>query len=112
MANYTNGSAQLICQASGIPVPVITWFRNNTVITNEFDRIDIQETEDITQNERNITSVLTITNLELSDTAFYHCVTSNPGALGSLVTFTDVSDTAFLRVERKYCCPFSQVNYI
>ena len=96
--NYTNGSALFICSASGIPVPVITWYRNNTSISNG-NRINIQETPQISPNEVNITSVLTISDLQLSDTAFYHCVAVNPGAEDD-VYFVDVSDTAFLKVQR------------
>ena len=98
IVNYTNGSAQLICLASSIPLPSIIWFKNNIPIS-ESNRVAITVTNSTTPNERNTTSVLTITELQISDTADYHCVASNPGATGTGVTFTDTSDTASLLVQ-------------
>ena len=98
--NYTNGSAQFMCLASGIPVPTITWFKNNVLFGNG-ERITIDTSNSTTPNERNRSSLLTISDLQLSDTADYHCVASNPGATGTGVTFTDTSATASLLVECK-----------
>ena len=98
--NYTNGSAEFLCQASGIPVPSITWFKDNLPLTSG-NRVTIDTTNTSTPNERNTTSVLTISDLQLSDTADYHCVASNPGATGTGVTFTDTSVSASLLVQCK-----------
>ena len=97
VTNFTNGSAQFICSASGIPVPNILWFRNNTELRSG-GRVSILETTVITPNDRNITSVLSIRDLQLSDTAFYHCVATNPGA-DDEVQFIDSSESAFLKVQ-------------
>ena len=98
--NYTNGSAQFICLASSIPLPTIVWYKNNISIS-EGNRVAITVSNSTTPNERNTTSVLTITELQISDTADYHCVASNPGATGTGVTFTDTSTTASLLVHCK-----------
>ena len=101
VTNYTNGTAQFDCLATGIPAPAITWFKDNTAITSG-NRVTITVSNSTTPNERNTTSVLTITELQISDTADYHCVASNPGATGTGVTqFTDTSTTASLLVHCK-----------
>ena len=73
------------------------WFRNDTLIGTG-GRLTISETTLISPNEHNITSVLFINELQLSDTAFYHCVTDNPGAMDQ-VNFIAVSEVAFLKVQ-------------
>ena len=99
MTNYTAGSAVFSCLATGIPIPIITWFKNNTKLSSS-GRLTIVNQLSVTLNEKNITSTLTITNLEISDTAFYLCETSNTGAS---VTFGDSSDKAYLSVQCKNC---------
>ena len=100
IVNYANGSAAFQCQASGIPAPTISWFRN-TLILQSSVRVTIASSNTMSLNQRNTTSVLTITELQISDTADYHCVASNPGATGTGVTFTDTSTTASLLVHCK-----------
>ena len=96
--NYTNGSAEFSCLASAIPLPSIVWYKNNAPISSGA-RVAITVYNSTTPNERNTTSVLSISHLQLSDTADYHCVASNPGATGTGVTFTDTSDTVSLLVQ-------------
>ena len=98
IVTYANNNVTFQCQATGIPVPNITWFRNSLPLT-EGTRISISSSSMISPNERNTTSVLSISHLQLSDTADYHCVASNPGATGTGVTFTDTSDTVSLLVQ-------------
>ena len=54
----------------------------------------------MTQNERNITSFLTIDSLVLPDTGYYHCSTSNEAASGTDV-FSDRTEAAYLFVQCK-----------
>ena len=98
--NYTNGIAKFLCQASGIPAPSIAWFKNNLSLTSG-NRATIDTSNVTTPNERNTTSVLSISDLQLSDTADYHCVASNPGATVTGVTFAATSTTASLLVQCK-----------
>ena len=99
VVNYTAGSAQFLCLGSGIPAPDITWFRNNSQISADEERITIETESSMIDNEQNTTSVLTIDNLQISDTAYYHCIASNDGATGTDVAFDTVSINASLFVE-------------
>ena len=99
--NYTNGSIVLMCLGSGIPLPTILWYKNGLLISSG-NRIMITSSNSTTPNERNTTSELTISDLQLSDTADYHCVASNPGATGTGVTFTSTSATASMLVECEF----------
>ena len=111
VVNYTAGTAQFLCLASGIPAPAIFWFRNNTQISADEERITIDTSITVIDNEQNTTSVLTIDNLQISDTAYYHCTASNDGAVGTDVTFGAISINASLFVECKctvfFCCDFT-----
>ena len=98
VVNYTAGSAQFLCLGSGIPTPDITWFRNNSQITADEERITIETEISVIDNEQNTTSVLTTDNLQISDTAYYHRIASNDGATGTDVAFDDVSVNASLLV--------------
>ena len=99
VTNYTAGMAQFSCLASGIPLPSIVWMKDNVVLSTN-DRIIVNNMTSITQNERNITSVLTINDLLLSDTGLYHCTSSNTKADGNSV-FGAISKAAFLFVQCK-----------
>ena len=54
-------SANLTCRATGSPAPTIHWYKDNRIIINK----------------NSDPSVLTFTELDLSDRGFYHCVASN-----------------------------------
>ena len=100
-SNYTAGSITLSCQATGIPLPSISWFKDGRLVVSESDdRINITTISFVTQNERNITSFLSIDSLVLSDTGYYHCSTSNDAASGNGV-FSDRTESAYLFVQCK-----------
>ncbi|XP_019853400.1 PREDICTED: hemicentin-1-like [Amphimedon queenslandica] len=98
-SNYTAGTITLSCQATGIPLPSISWFKDGQLVLSESDdRINITTLSFVTQNERNITSFLRIDSLVLSDTGYYHCSTSNEAASGTGI-FSDRTETAYLFVQ-------------
>ena len=100
ITNYTRGSVILSCQASGIPLPLINWFKDGVMVEGGDDRINITTVSSVTQNERNITSYISINPLLVDDTGYYYCSTSNGAATGSAV-FTDRTESAFLFVQCK-----------
>lgn len=99
VTNYTAGISELSCLASGIPLPTISWLKDNVVLVTS-ERITINTTASITQNERNITSTLTIAGLLLSDTGMYQCTTSNTRANDASL-FRDISKAAYVFVHCK-----------
>ena len=80
----------LSCNASGIPVPTITWTRNGSVLNSSVPRISLG-----TESRE-----LTITNISRTDSGEYRCVANN--SEGN-VTF----GAATLDVQCEYTsCPF------
>ena len=80
----------LFCNASGNPVPTITWTRNGSVLTSSVARISFgaESTE------------LTITRINRADSGEYRCVANN--SEGNVT-----SDAATLDVQCEYMsCPF------
>ena len=70
-------AASFTCQATGEPVPVISWFFSGVSISN--DELNTNK-YDITQSPLNITTisnVLTIMNVESSDVGTYTCFATN-----------------------------------
>ena len=83
-------NVNLFCNASGNPVPTITWTRNGSVLTNSVARISFgaQSRE------------LTITSINRADNGEYRCVANN--SEGNVT-----SDAATLDVQCEYTsCPF------
>jgi hypothetical protein len=97
VTNHTAGLAVMTCVATGIPQPVITWFKDGSPIVADTKR-NVDIVSSITQNEINVTSTLTIRDLVLSDTGYYSCSSSNLQADESL-SFVDSSGSAFLFVQ-------------
>lgn len=89
----------LACEVSGVPLPSVTWFKGGVVIENG-GRFVIDEVSVVTQNERNISSTLTVLRLELSDTDTYYCTASNDGASDG--DFSVVSDIVSITVQRTF----------
>ena len=79
---YTVNEFSLVsfqCSAIGIPIPSITWYRNN-IISNETDsRISIKRTEPnhLSSLEFETNQTLTITGVQDNDTDVYSCMASS-----------------------------------
>ena len=86
----------LSCNASGNPVPTITWTRNGSVLISSVPRISF----------RAESRELTITTIDTADSGEYQCVANN--SVGN-----DTSDAATIDVQRKYglCVCFSISTY-
>ena len=82
----------LSCNASGNPVPTITWTRNGSVLISSVPRISF----------RAESRELTITTIDTADSGEYQCVANN--SVGN-----DTSDAATIDVQCKYrlCVCFS-----
>ena len=67
-----NGTASFICQATGEPVPTISWYFSSTPVdeTNTMKYI-------ISINTTTISSTLTIMNVQSSDVGTYTCNATN-----------------------------------
>ena len=83
-------NVNLFCNASGNPVPTITWTRNGSVLTSSVARISFgAESRE-----------LTITSINRADSGEYRCVANN--SEGNVT-----SDPATLDVQCEYTsCPF------
>ena len=82
----------LSCNASGNPVPTITWTRNGLVLTSSVLRIRFgAESRE-----------LTITTVNRTDTGEYRCVANN--SVGNVT-----SNAATLDVQCKYTSCFSMI---
>ena len=70
------GAASFTCQATGEPVPTISWYFNGIPISNntDVDKYDISETS---VNTTTINSTLTIMNVQSSDVGTYTCNATN-----------------------------------
>ena len=70
------GTASFTCQATGRPVPTISWYLNGTPVNNDtdVDKYDILETS---VNTTTISCILTIMDVESSDVGTYICNATN-----------------------------------
>ena len=69
-------TASFTCQATGEPVPTISWYFNGAPVNNDtdMDKYDIAETS---VNTTTISSTLTIMSVESSDVGTYTCNATN-----------------------------------
>ena len=96
---YRNGTTNISCSSTGIPVPTITWFKNNSEL--QFSNIiRLVETSQSNSTWGRRQSTVIFVSLQLTDTADYHCVANNSGAPGN--TFVVQSDTSSIFVTRMY----------
>ena len=66
-------TASFTCQATGEPVPTISWYFNGTLLAN-----GIKHTiSEISVNTTTISSILTIMSVESSDVGTYTCNATN-----------------------------------
>ena len=86
-AQNEGGIASLTCQATGEPVPTISWHFNNTLLANGTK----YATSETSVNTTTISSTLTIMSVESSDVGTYTCnatnVVSNVTSSGVLTVF-------------------------
>ena len=73
---------EISCQASGEPVPSISWYFNGILLNNEtdVDKYDISEISspsETTVNTTTVSSTLTIMSVESSDVGTYTCNATN-----------------------------------
>ena len=66
-------SASLTCQATGRPVPTISWYFNNALLVNGAKYI----TFEASVNTTTISSTLTIMSVQSSDVGTYTCNATN-----------------------------------
>ena len=97
--HFRGGTINITCSFTGLPIPTITWLKNNvelvyTDIISPVESVQFNDTWGIRQ------SVLVFTNLQLTDTADYHCVANNTGAPGN--TFIVQSTISSIFVTRKH----------
>ena len=69
-------TASFTCQATGEPVPIITWYYNDSVAVNETDAMKYTISVKVV-NTTTISSTLTIMNVESSDVGTYTCNATN-----------------------------------
>ena len=82
--HFAGGSINLTCTVFGVPYPVVVWFKDD-MLFSEDDRISISNiTLSQSPNEIIDQSILSFTDLELSDDADYFCQGSNPGAFDAI----------------------------
>ena len=84
-AQTEGGNASLTCQATGEPVPTISWYFNDTLLTDGTK----YTTSETSVNTTTISSTLTIMSVQSSDVGTYTCnatnVLSNDTSSGVLI---------------------------
>ena len=75
-----NGNFILNCQAEGFPRPFITWFINNTMISNGVTNDDASTTV--------ISSTLMVSDANFDDSGMYYCQATSSEFPGLLVNST------------------------
>ena len=70
------GTDSFTCQATGEPVPTISWYFNGTSVNNDTD-VDKYDIIDMEVNTTTISSTLTIMSVESSDVGTYTCNATN-----------------------------------
>ena len=68
--------ASFTCQATGEPVPTISWYFNGIPISNDTD-VDKYEISESSVNTTTINSILTIMSVQSSDVGTYTCNATN-----------------------------------
>ena len=70
------GTTSFTCQATGGPVPTISWYFNGAPVNNETD-VDKYDITDMEVDTTTISSTLTIMSVESSDVGTYTCNATN-----------------------------------
>ena len=89
--NYTAGSLSFFCVVVGLPVPDIVWLKDGQEFL-ESENAVIAYTRAANNVSGEGMSVVSITNLTLSDVGSYQCMANNTGALGTVfIVFSEVA---------------------
>ena len=86
-------SISLYCTVSGYERPTISWTFSNTLLSNGSNGVSIQE---MTNGSYELTSVITLTNVNRSAAGTYQCTGSNP--------LNNITAEALLTVNCKLMC--------
>ena len=70
-------TAVFTCEADGVPIPTITWWRYDTILTEVTDAMENVTINVTTSDPRTVMSTLTFTNTQPILAAQYRCTTSN-----------------------------------
>ena len=88
VTHFAGGAISINCSASGIPSPVLVWYKNGQQVFED-ENIEISNTTLVkTPNEIVIQSTLHLINLDQSDDADYSCEASNLGVNDSVFVAT------------------------
>ena len=77
-----NGTVFLICEATGFPLPYITWMRDEDVLVDGSQENLMISTANFTAN-RSVSSMLRLERGRAGDSGLYSCVASNGVGLNS-----------------------------
>ena len=69
-------TANFICQATGEPVPIISWYLNNAPLSND-TIVNKCKNLEMEMNTTTISCTLTIMNVQSSDVGTYTCNATN-----------------------------------
>lgn len=86
---YYHSTVDLVCHSSGEPVPVVTWYKDGTLLGFAND-VSISQTT----NGHNVTSVLTISALMTSHEGKYTCNGTNTLSNGTITTDVESIDVS------------------
>ena len=73
---HEGDNASFSCQATGEPVPTISWYFNGIPISNDTD-VDKYDISERSVNSITINSILTIMSVQSSDVGTYTCNATN-----------------------------------
>ncbi|VVC26657.1 Fibronectin type III,Immunoglobulin subtype,Immunoglobulin-like domain,Immunoglobulin-like [Cinara cedri] len=85
----TRSTATLPCQASGIPLPTIKWYRNGNYLSPDYPRVTITSS-----------GTLQIDGLEVSDSGLYTCTASSESGETSWSASLSVEESPGSRLHR------------
>ena len=85
----------LSCAATGSPAPIIRWYSDGSVISDDAADINNQTKGLI------IESNLTLTNVQQEQSGIYQCVAISP-SVGGVANFNSIISSTYLLVRCKY----------